>query len=106
MMKMDIAKPLTFLPPHAECCQICAVKHAEDMPHNAQSLYYQMTFHEEHGRWPSWATALAHCSPEMREAWRGALSERGAWLPAFDTELAEYDAMRDREKEKAREGNG
>ena len=91
-MSSPVARPLSFVPPPPECCQVCAVKHHEDLPHNAQSLYYQMTFHEDHGRWPTWATALAHCGPDMRDAWRSALTTRGAWLPEFDTELAEYDA--------------
>jgi hypothetical protein len=51
----------TILPPPADKCQVCAVKYGADEPHNAQSLYYQMTFAGMIGRPPTWADAMAHC---------------------------------------------
>lgn len=60
-------------------CPECAVKHEPDQPHNAQSLAYQYDFRARHGRWPTWADAIAHCSPEVQAAWKRALQEQGAW---------------------------
>jgi hypothetical protein len=66
----------TMLPP-ADCvCPVCATDHEHDQPHNQQSLYYRMRFHGEHGRWPTWTDAMAHCAPEVREAWRLGLIEQ------------------------------
>ncbi len=60
-------------------CPECAVDHAADQPHNAQSLFYQMQFHGKHGRWPCWADALAHCAEPVRQIWEAELRRRGAW---------------------------
>jgi len=69
----------TFLPPAPDVCQECAVKHAPEEPHNAQSLYYQYSFFAEHNRWPTWKDAVAHCPEEIKEAWTAELKKRGAW---------------------------
>lgn len=61
----------------SDVCQECAVKHDPEMPHNQQSLYYQYKFYAKHGRWPTWADAMAHCSEGVREYWKLALRERG-----------------------------
>lgn len=74
--------PMTFLPPAPDRCQTCASKHAPGEPHNAQSLYYQMTFRQQHGRWPMWRDALAHCDPLTRSMWRNGLLEAG--VPASE----------------------
>ena len=58
-------------------CPICAVKHDPALPHNQQSLAYQYKFYDEHGRWPTWNDAMAHCSDDVKELWRTALRERG-----------------------------
>lgn len=58
-------------------CAECAVFHREDQPHNQQSLYYQYKFMEEHGRWPKWSDAMAHCTPELREVWTRELKKAG-----------------------------
>jgi hypothetical protein len=50
-------------------CQECAVEHPPENPHNQQSLHYQYQFMEKHGRWPTWADAMAHCAPEMKALW-------------------------------------
>ena len=42
-----------LLPPAKDVCQECAVKHAPEEPHNKDSLYYQVKFHKEHGRYPT-----------------------------------------------------
>ena len=66
-----------LLPPAPHLCQVCAVAHAVDQPHNRDSLYYQMAFRAEHGRWPTWDDAMAHCAEEVRCAVRHALDELG-----------------------------
>lgn len=58
-------------------CEQCAVFHDPTHPHNQESLYYQYHFREQHGRWPSWKDAMAHCTPEMQEFWINALKEKG-----------------------------
>lgn len=77
---------MTMLPPRPDVCQVCAVDHAWDQPHNKQSLYYQYHFHAEHGRWPTWTDAMAHCTPEIQAAWRAGLIEQhkkhGLEIPA------------------------
>jgi len=50
-------------------CPECAVVHDAEQPHNQQSLFYQYSFREKHGRWPTWADAMAHCSPEVKAFW-------------------------------------
>lgn len=61
---------MTLLPPPPGVCQVCAVDHAWDAPHNQQSLYYQMHFHADHGRWPTWTDAMSHCTPEVQAEWK------------------------------------
>lgn len=58
-------------------CPLCAVKHDPSEPHNRDSLAYQYAFYDQHGRWPTWADAMAHCTPEIQSLWRAALMERG-----------------------------
>jgi hypothetical protein len=70
---------MLLLPPKEGTCPICAVAHAPELPHNAQSLYYQYRFYGVRGRWPTWADACAHCTPEMRASWRARLEEMGRW---------------------------
>lgn len=67
------------LPPPQDCCQICAAKHSDDQPHNAQSLFYQTIFSSMIGRAATWADAVAHCSPTIRERWTVELKRRGYW---------------------------
>jgi hypothetical protein len=58
-------------------CAECAVEHAAELPHNVQSLFYQYSFMEQHGRWPTWKDAMAHCTPEMQAHWRRELRANG-----------------------------
>jgi len=73
---INLAKEGTLMPCAPNVCQECAVDHAPEMPHNQQSLYYQYKFYQQHGRWPTWEDALAHCAPEMQDAWKEALRKR------------------------------
>lgn len=58
-------------------CPECAVVHDPAMPHNQESLFWQYSFMEKNGRWPTWSDAMAHCTPEMRAKWVSALAEHG-----------------------------
>lgn len=60
------ASCMMLVPPAPHLCQECAVEHSPGMPHDAHSLYYQTKFQIEHGRAPTWADAIAHCSDEMK----------------------------------------
>ena len=74
---VDLAFEGTILPPAPEVCQVCAVEHDPSWPHDQQSLFYQYAFYHDNFRWPTWADAMAHCAPSMREFWREKLSEWG-----------------------------
>ena len=58
-------------------CPECAVAHDPEQPHNRDSLAYQYKFYDKHGRWPTWADAMAHCTPEIKEFWTKELNKRG-----------------------------
>jgi hypothetical protein len=58
-------------------CRECAVAHDPGQPHNQRSLAYQYKFYDQHGRFPIWADAMTHCSPEVKAHWCEALAERG-----------------------------
>jgi len=77
---MDVTtvnKNFTLLPPAPGHCPVCAVAHEPEQPHNSDSLFYQLNFYHEHNRWPTWADAMAHCTPETKAAWVKGLAERG-----------------------------
>lgn len=82
-----------FLMPSAPgTCQLCAVAHQPEQPHNAQSLPYQVRFKSTHGRFPTWADAVAHCPPEISAAWKEKLQEMGHWSePIKGSPIAEVD---------------
>src|SRR5262245_7703561 len=68
-----------LLPAPEGTCEECARAHDPSMPHDAQSMLYQMRFKAKRGRWPTWKDALEHCPPEMKAAWEAELKKRGAW---------------------------
>lgn len=68
---------MRLLPPRKGVCQDCAVAHGPDDPHDAQSLYYAMSFKLNHGREPTWDDALAHVSDLTHAAWAIVLAKRG-----------------------------
>lgn len=70
---------MMLLPAAPGKCPECAADHPPELPHNRDSLFYQMRFHAEHKRWPVWADALAHCDEVMRAAWESELRSRGVW---------------------------
>ena len=77
MASVQPTPTMTLLPPPKDACQTCAVKHPAEAPHNQQSLYYQYWFYGKHGRWPTWADAMEHCTPEVQQLWINALAKRG-----------------------------
>lgn len=76
---------MTILPPRSGCPE-CGTEHDHDQPHNQQSLTYQYQFHATHGRWPTWTDAMAHCTDEVKAAWRPLLIQQmkvnGMTVPA------------------------
>lgn len=71
------AGTMTLMPPRPGVCQVCASDHEDHLPHNAQSLYYQVAFQMQNGRYPNWLDAMAHCSDEMQALWTEALTAKG-----------------------------
>lgn len=65
---------MMLLPPAPDKCQTCAAEHAPEEPHDCGSLYYQYVFFAQHGRWPTWADAMAHCAPDVQALWRKELA--------------------------------
>lgn len=78
-----------IFPPAPGKCPICAADHPAEFPHNKDSLYYQMRFWQEHGRFPTWKDAAAHCSDEMKRAFMRGYAERGI---VIDVGLDDSDA--------------
>ena len=58
-------------------CPMCAVKHDSNQPHDKDSLTYQYKFYDEHGRWPTWKDAMAHCSEDIKKNWIEELEKKG-----------------------------
>lgn len=65
------------MPVRPGLCQECGSQHDLTAPHNRDSLRYQMLFHGEHGRYPSWADAMAHCPDNVKALWTDALTQHG-----------------------------
>ncbi|MFA5382208.1 MAG: hypothetical protein WC356_03510 [Candidatus Micrarchaeia archaeon] len=68
---------MMLMPAKKGTCPECAVVHAPEMPHNAQSLYYQVKFQMEHDRPAKWSDAMAHCSEEVKAIWIDELRKAG-----------------------------
>ena len=84
MLKIDeLPKVGDFhlMPCAANVCQECAVDHPVGQPHNQQSLYYQYKFYSQHGRWPTWADAMDHCSDDVKKVWIAELRKHGVEVP-------------------------
>lgn len=81
MERLDAARTpfLDATPPGPNGCQFCGGGHQPDMPHNQHAAFYQAEFQKRHGRLPTWADAIAHCSESVRKAWMTALKEQDAW---------------------------
>lgn len=71
----------TLLPAAPGACAACATQHPPEEPHNQRSLFYQMRFRQQHGRWPTWNDAMCHCAPAVQRQWRAGLREIGYDVP-------------------------
>lgn len=81
---MSETRTMMLLPPAPHKCPICAVAHLPQDPHDRGSLYYQMQFFRKHGRYPTWADAMAHCDEETKQAWRNELLGAGVAPEEFE----------------------
>lgn len=84
----------TILPPPKDGCQECGAKHESGAPHNRDSMFYQMAFRQKHGRWPTWADAIAHCSEEIRADIKEFLEAEGLWSEPIEGMADEEKAAR------------
>jgi hypothetical protein len=75
------ATSMSMLPAAPGKCQTCATVHEPGAPHNLQSLFYGVLFVNQFDRSPTWADAMAHCSPEVKRQWTTQLRERGQVVP-------------------------
>ena len=66
---------VSILPLLPGTCPVCATSHDPALPHNRDSLYYQMRFQQKFGRFPSWADAMSHCDQHVRAVCMGLLTE-------------------------------
>jgi len=70
---------MKLLPCKYGVCKECAVDHLPTEPHDNQSLYYQYKFYGEHGRWPTWKDAIAHCDGPTQVMWERELKLMEQW---------------------------
>lgn len=82
-------RPFKLLPAKPGTCEQYATAHDPAFPHNQQSITYQYWFYGEHGRWPTWADAMAHCEPRLRDDWAAALKKRGIAVDTADGQRTE-----------------
>lgn len=66
-----------LLPPKPDHCQVCAVDHEPQEPHDPKSLYWAMARELKGEPPPTWKDALAHVEPELRAQWVALLAEHG-----------------------------
>lgn len=84
---------MTLLPAAPGTCRFCAVAHRPTDPHNRESLFYQVRFHQAHGRWPRWSDALAHCGDRTTWHWVNELTAHGAWTDADTAAMNDSTAI-------------
>jgi hypothetical protein len=72
----------TLLPPAPDACQVCAVKHLPEEPHDPQSLYWATARSLKGEPPPTWEDALEHVEPELRARWIELLAEHGVKVQA------------------------
>lgn len=70
-------KDAIILPAKDGTCPICAVDHDPRLPHNKDSLFYQMSFYQKNDRFPTWKDAMEHCSEDVKKQFTDALKEHG-----------------------------
>ena len=77
---------MELTPPMPGTCPICAGNHSAEYPHNLGSMYYQMRFRQERGRFPTWEDAMQHCRPDIKAKVIAYLRERGKIAPEVDSD--------------------
>lgn len=80
--------PFKIFPAKPGTCSECAVDHDENQPHNRDSLFYQYHFFNEHGIWPKWGDAMAHCDEKTKQYWKSELMNKGVKESEFDLSKA------------------
>jgi hypothetical protein len=83
-MTIEIKTFTNMLPAAPGRCPECATEHPPEQPHNRQSMFYQYSFCQQHGRWPTWNDAMSHCSPATQRQWREGLREIGVDVPELE----------------------
>lgn len=78
------SRPFKLMPPPADRCAVCATHHDANAAHNQMSLYYQYRFYGAHGRWPTWADAVAHLPQRIQDRWRECLMRTNMWSEPSD----------------------
>lgn len=68
---------IRILPPKEGACPLCGELHERGEPHNKASLIYQSKFRREHGRCPTWADAMSHCSRTVKKRFCERLARHG-----------------------------
>jgi len=68
---------IPFSKTKSDYCPVCGKRHEKEWPHYRNSLGYQYKFYDEHGRWPSWADAMAHCPEPVKNYCKDVLSVLG-----------------------------
>lgn len=76
--------PMRLMPPPLDRCPVCATQHGSNAAHNQMSLYYQYRFYGTHGRWPTWADAIAHLPQKIQDRWRECLMRTNMWSEPAD----------------------
>ena len=68
---------LSITPPKEGACPLCGELHGRGEPHNRNSLLYQHRFRQNHGRYPTWEDAMAHCSLTVKKRFCERLKRHG-----------------------------
>jgi hypothetical protein len=76
----------TFAPPKPGACAVCATVHDPAMPHDRNSLYYQMRFFQDHHRLPTWGDTIADCSPFRKAYWKMIMKNKGVKISEIVTD--------------------
>jgi hypothetical protein len=89
MSKVQL-KQMQLMPVAKGNCSQCNYQHPADQPHNAQTMYYQVAFYQEHGRWPTWVDAMSHCTTEVQAQWTIHLVDLGVDVQAGKLSPPDY----------------
>lgn len=73
-------KSVMMLPAGPGRCEICNWEHNPEHPHNADTVFYQMRFYYENGRWPTWTDAMEHCRIDVVRFWTAELEKAGVTI--------------------------